>query len=159
GGRATQTYRIGVGQAAANQPPAIVSDPITQYAMPVGGTVVSPGRFVVGDVLVAVGGGKINRYSAHGDLQQVLVFPGFNSSTNFPDGMAFDADGNLYVAGGADNAVAKFDNHGTFLGTFGSGYAGPKSIVIDKSGNVYVGNVGGAGILKFDSAGNLLATI
>jgi hypothetical protein len=69
--------------------------------------------------------------------------------------MAFDSSGNLYVTDFAAANVSKFDNTGTLLGTFGSGYGIPESILFDAAGNAYVGDLS-MGILKFDSSGALL---
>ena len=56
--------------------------------------------------------------------------------------------------------VSAFDNHGTLLGTFGSGYnADPESILFDGSGNVYVGQADGTHhVLEFNSSGGLINT-
>jgi sugar lactone lactonase YvrE len=112
--------------------------------------------FQTGDVLAAVGNGHVAHLRPDG-TQVDLLNTGVSS---FDTGMAFDANGNLYVTGFDANAVFKFDHNGQLLGTFGGGYnADPESIVFDKSGNAYVGQPDGTHqILKFSPAGGLLAT-
>jgi len=111
--------------------------------------------FQTGDVLAAVGNGKIKHFSPDGQLLDTLD-TGAGSTENA--GMAFDAAGNLYATVFQANNIYKFDNKGNPIGTFGSGYnLHPESIVFDKSGNVYVGQADGSGqVLKFDATGRLL---
>ncbi|MEA5510669.1 PEP-CTERM sorting domain-containing protein [Crocosphaera sp. UHCC 0190] len=112
--------------------------------------------FEDGDVIAGVGNGLIKVFDNRGSLKTILD-TGFIGETT---GMAFDANGNLYVTLFSGQQVVKFDPDGVLLGTFGSGYnANPESIVFDKSGNVYVGQAEGTrNILKFDSDGNLLTS-
>jgi hypothetical protein len=109
-----------------------------------------------GDVLAAVGEGRINHFSPDGALLDTLNFGGGIYDT----GMGFDAAGNLYVTAFDLNNVYKFDSKGVLLGSFGSGYnADPESIVFDNAGNAYVGQADGFGtILKFNSVGTLVDT-
>ncbi|MCL5068062.1 MAG: hypothetical protein M1368_06895, partial [Thaumarchaeota archaeon] len=78
------------------------------------------------------------------------------------DGMAFDKSGNLYATEGfAANTIVKFDNTGTFLGTFGGTRSGhPESLVFDSSGNLYVGlpDSSPTRIDKLDSSGTTIAS-
>jgi streptogramin lyase len=67
----------------------------------------------------------------------------FIASVSDPTGLAFDAQGNLYVASYGSNAIYKYDSTGALLGTVASGFtAQPYGITLDAQGNVYVAGFG-----------------
>jgi len=79
-------------------------------------------------------------------------------------GVAWDKDGNIYVADGAatgaGNArVAKFDKDGHFIASWGQRGSEPgqfnslRGIALDAQGNVYVADAGNKRIQVFDGAG------
>jgi hypothetical protein len=77
-----------------------------------------------------------------------------------PTDVAWDAQGNIYVADGYGNArVAKYDRNGRWLKNWGSRGNGQgqfnivHGIVVDAQGNVYVGDEGNKRIQVFDSEG------
>jgi sugar lactone lactonase YvrE len=66
--------------------------------------------YTPGDVFADVGGGIIKEFTPAGVLVQSLN----DTHSGEGDGMAFDANGNLYAtAGVAANTVVKFNNSGT----------------------------------------------
>lgn len=78
-----------------------------------------------------------------------------------PTDVAWDSDGNIYVADGYDNSrVAKFDKDGVYIkswGTRGSApgqFHTPHSIAVDAKNNVYVGDRDNHRIQVFDNDGN-----
>jgi DNA-binding beta-propeller fold protein YncE len=78
-----------------------------------------------------------------------------------PTDVAWDAQGNIYVADGYGNArVAKYDRNGKWLKNWGSRGSGQgqfnivHGIAIDAQGNVYVGDEGNKRVQVFDSEGN-----
>jgi hypothetical protein len=78
-----------------------------------------------------------------------------------PADVAFDAAGNIFVADGHGNSrIAKFDNRGRFIKTWGAKGSGagqfnsPHSVVVDAKGNVYVADRGNNRIQVFDNDGN-----
>jgi sugar lactone lactonase YvrE len=83
------------------------------------------------------------------------------SSFSRPADVAWDRDGNIYVADGIgnNNRIAKFDREGRFLshwGTTGTGpgqFNGVKAIVVDAHGNVYAADAGNRRIQVFDPSG------
>ena len=83
------------------------------------------------------------------------------SSFSRPADVAWDRDGNIYVADGmgTNNRVAKFDRDGRFLKHWGSTGSGPgqfngvKAIAIDRQLDVYVADVGNKRIQVFDREG------
>src|SRR3954468_16787972 len=78
-----------------------------------------------------------------------------------PSDVAFDADGNVFVADGhgANSRIAKFDRNGRFLLSWGSRgtdtgqFNTPHSIATDAQGNVYVADQGNKRIQIFDGKG------
>ena len=92
---------------------------------------------------------------------------GAGDQFNRPSDVAWDADGNIFVADGhaANARVAKFDKNGRFLASWGSRgsdpgqFNTPHSIATDAAGNVYVADQGNKRIQVFDNAGTFKAQI
>jgi DNA-binding beta-propeller fold protein YncE len=83
-----------------------------------------------------------------------------------PTDVAWDADGNIFVADGIGNArVAKFTHDGVFVKSWGSRGTGDSQfktahgIAVDASGNVYVADRGNNRIQVFDNNGNFKSSI
>ncbi|HYA16007.1 MAG TPA: peptidyl-alpha-hydroxyglycine alpha-amidating lyase family protein [Bryobacteraceae bacterium] len=79
---------------------------------------------------------------------------------NQPQDVAWDAQGNIFVADGAGNArIAKFDKDGKFVKSWGKRGSAPGefanvlSIAVDAQGNVYAGDGGNKRIQVFDNNG------
>jgi len=81
---------------------------------------------------------------------------------NFPDGIAVDEAGNVYVADRDNHRVQKFGADGRFLLTWGSEGGGDgqfynaEGIAVDGAGNVYVTDWGRERVQKFTSNGGFL---
>jgi hypothetical protein len=83
-----------------------------------------------------------------------------------PTDVAWDAQGNIFVADGIGNArVAKFTSDGVFVKSWGSRgnadgqFKTAHAIAVDASGNVYVGDRGNNRIQVFDNDGNFKSSI
>lgn len=80
----------------------------------------------------------------------------------YPEGVAVDGSGNVFVADTQNTRVQKFDNNGTFLtmwGSPGSGpgqFAYPAGVAVDGSGNVLVADAANDRIQTFDNNGGFL---
>lgn len=72
------------------------------------------------------------------------------SGLNFPEGVAVDANGNLYIADTANNRVLKetLSVEGYSPKTIGSGLAYPTGVAVDGAGNVYITDTGNHRVLK-----------
>lgn len=87
-----------------------------------------------------------------------------SGDSRYPVDVAFDSDGNSYVAKYYDR-VEKYDSDGNFVLSWGGyGFSNGKfdytfSIDIDSNDNVYVSDYRGDRIQKFDTEGNWLDTI
>jgi sugar lactone lactonase YvrE len=108
---------------------------------------------------------------------------------SFPEGVATDAAGDIYVADTNNDRVQKFDSSGRFLLAFGKnvnlvagapnfdictqvgncmpGTAGsqpgefdlPSGVAVDAAGNVYVADFRNSRLQEFDSSGNFLRVV
>jgi len=58
-------------------------------------------------------------------------------SLNYPEGVAADRAGNIYVADTNNNRVRKYDPDGVFLYEW-TGFNHPRGVAVDKDGNVFV---------------------
>ncbi|MBO9541633.1 hypothetical protein J7643_13680 [bacterium] len=82
-----------------------------------------------------------------------------------PTGLAFDAQGNVWVCDRGNHRLQKFDSGGGFLGAYGANgtaagqFNRPESIVIDPAGNLWVSEASGLRIQKFDPSFNYLGQI
>ncbi len=96
---------------------------------------------------------------------------GMNASFRTPQGIAVDANGNVYVADTFNNLIRKIDQSGNVSTLAGSGYSGanngygtaasfnsPTAIASDAAGNVYVTDYGNNQIRKIDNTG-LVSTL
>jgi hypothetical protein len=103
------------------------------------------------------GGGRGGRAAGAGAPQDVF---------NRPTDVAWDAQGNIFVADGLGNArVAKFSKDGVFVKSWGQKgtepgqFASVNSIAVDAQGNVYAADAGNARIQVFDANGTFKSEI
>lgn len=116
-----------------------------------------------GDVLLSIGGGKIEQHKPDGTLVQTLDD---TSGTTENDGMCFDADTNLFATNGfVANTVSKFDAAGNlvnanFISTGVAANGHPESCAADSSGNIFVGlpDASPDQFQKFSPTGSLVQT-
>ena len=84
---------------------------------------------------------------------------------NYPQGVALDGSGNLYIPDTANHSIRKVDSSGnisTVAGTSGDGAAAtaallnrPTGVALDGAGNLYIADWGNNRIRKVDSSGNI----
>ena len=102
------------------------------------------------------------------DAARVIGMPGnAKGQFNFPRSIAFDVQGNMFVADSDNHRIQKFDAKTETWATWGTkspdnaiGLQGtfnqPWSIAVDKSGNVFVADTWNHRIQKFDNTGKFL---
>ncbi|MGD0058156.1 MAG: NHL repeat-containing protein [Verrucomicrobiia bacterium] len=92
----------------------------------------------------------------------VTTFEGPGSGLNYPDGLALDGSGNLYVANsGAGGTIEVFPPEGGTGSVFAtSGLSFPLGLTFDSSGNLYVANAASSTIEEFspNGSGTVFAT-
>jgi hypothetical protein len=115
-----------------------------------------PAAFTRGDLLIGFeNGNQIQWRRSDGSLVRTI-------QTTAGDNMGMfvhRTNNRLYVTNFNSDSVSTYDNQGSYLGTFGSGYYyDPESIIFDAAGNAYVGQADGyRDILKFSPSGAFLA--
>ncbi|MGD1020569.1 MAG: PEP-CTERM sorting domain-containing protein [Verrucomicrobiia bacterium] len=107
-----------------------------------------------------------NIYVSTFNLNTVVEFDsGGNQSTfatagsglNYPSGLAFDANGNLYVSnsggGNGNSTIEEFSPNGSGSIFASTGLSYPTGLAFDTGGNLYVSNIGNNTIEEFDGSG------
>ena len=99
--------------------------------------------------------------------------PATAAAMDFPQGVAFDKSGNLYVAEFGGHRVRKIDTAGnisTFAGTGISGYSGdsglataaqlwfPQAVIVDSFGNLFIADQGNNVIREVAAGSNIITT-
>jgi len=85
-----------------------------------------------------------------------------NGELYWPQRIAVDSSGNIYVADTNNHRIQKFDSDGAWVSTWGSEGTGdgqfqnPQGIVVDSSGNIYVADTGNHRIQELDSDGQFI---
>ncbi len=108
------------------------------------------------------------RYFCDAVTGEVEPQPGVTSGFNKPEGIALDADGNLFIADKENNRIVIRDSDGNltlFAGTETAGYSGdgglatsamlnkPAGVCVDPTGNVYIADTENHRIRMVDSSG------
>lgn len=139
---------------------------------PVGVVVDASGNVYVADT----GGNLIRKVDANGNVTTIAGSgahgsangQGTAASFDFPNRIAVDASGNIYVADSSNNLIRKIDTAGNVTTLAGSPTAGstngqgtsasfnfPAGIARDASGNLYVADTGNNLIREIDASGNV----
>lgn len=124
------------------------------------------------------GNHRIRKVDTNGIITTIVGtgIPGFsgdgglatNARLNFPNGVAIDVAGNLYVADSSNVRIRKIDTNGVITTIAGNGLWGfsgdggaatnaklqyPQGLAIDPSGNLYIADSGNVRIRKVDANG------
>jgi type II secretory pathway pseudopilin PulG len=86
-----------------------------------------------------------------------------NGQFSFPEGIAVDSSGNVWVSDFDNNRVEEFNASGTYLSQFGSLGSGngqlnsPQGVAVDSSGNVWVADTSNHRVEEFNASGAYLS--
>jgi len=125
---------------------------VGQFLRPAGIVVDSAGNVYVTDQ-----NNSVQKFTSTG----TFISEWFNSF-NFPEAIAFNSAGKLYVANSGSSNIKISENDGTSPTGFGSGGAGegffsfPRGVAFDSAGNLYVADSTNHRVQKFDSSNTFL---
>jgi sugar lactone lactonase YvrE len=130
------------------------------------------GNIYVADLLngmirkISISGGLVSTYAGNGDSTSSVNGIDTAASFYFPNNLAVDASGNIYVTEYVTNLIRKINPNGTVTTFAGSGaqgqadstgtaasFNGPSGVAVDKAGNVYVADTYNNVIRKITPAG------
>ncbi|MEM9051807.1 MAG: T9SS type A sorting domain-containing protein [Bacteroidota bacterium] len=120
-----------------------------------------PTRMAIGpDGLLYVlqwnGNGPVLRFNLDGTFVDEFTQTGIPRAI----GLAWDDQGNLYVASYSQSNVRVYDSNGNDNGLFiGSGLNGPTNIWFNEAGELLVNNYNLGQVLKYDASGNFIEVV
>jgi hypothetical protein len=108
------------------------------------------------------GDGVQDLYVATADTNEVLRYDGVtgafldtfvttsgNGGLDFPGGLQFDPDGNLYVSSYLGNQVLRYNASGAFQNVLSSGLSNPIGITFGSDGSLFIANRGTNEVLRY----------
>ena len=154
-------------QASLLNPTDVVTDASGNTYFNDGGTTYSIRKVDINGIISRFAGNNSSGFSGDGGLAT-------NAQLNYPQGLATDNNGNIYISDAGNRVIRKVNSSGiitTIAGTPGVfGYSGdggpataaqlgmPVGLTIDASGNIYFADQGKHVIRKIDNAG-IITTI
>jgi len=103
-----------------------------------------------GDIYVSNGSGSVTAYTTTGGIVRSFLI----GQTSNPEGLAFDSNGNLYVADDDTHVVLKIAPNGS-MSTFVSGLGGPDGLAFDRHGNLFASDASAGEINEITPGGSV----
>lgn len=151
------------GNKLGATPDNIFSNP-TGVAIDVNGNIYTA-NFLANNILKINSAGAVSIFAGSGNIGSANG-AGITASFYFPNSLAVDAAGNVYVSDGVNDLIRKITPDGTVSTLAGSGIAGaadgtgtaasfngPAGLAVDAGGNVYVADANNNRIRKITPAG------
>lgn len=160
--------------------PSILAKPLlgpaiaSALSLPSGVAADGEGNVYIADTLNHVvvkvdAAGQLSIVAGSGGFGEVFPGPATETQLGLPSGLAFDEDGNLYLADPGNRSVLKLDRDGELSIVAGTGREGaptpgpatdsdlgaPTDVAVDGEGNVYVADGLNNVVVKIDAAGEL----
>lgn len=118
------------------------------------------------DILQVSHSGAVSTFAGQDTVQGSANGPALSATFYYPNSIAADANGNLYVSDGVNNIIRKIDVNGNVSTFAGSGvpgaidstgvnasFNGPAGLAVDAAGNVFVADANNNEIRKITPAG------
>jgi len=118
------------------------------------------------DILKVSSSGTVSTFAGRDTIQGSANGTALSATFYYPNSVAADANGNVYVSDGVNNLIRKIDVNGNVSTLAGSGvpgaidstgvnasFNGPAGLAVDASGNVYVADSNNNEIRKITPAG------
>ena len=115
-------------------------------------------------------GNRLGKLNAAGVPQWTVGEPGQVGTDNdhffFPNGVAVDSAGRVYVADLVNNRVQIFNSNGTYFATLGTGWGpgdyefdSPNGVAVGGNGNIYVADRGNQRVQIYDNTFTYVGTL
>jgi MYXO-CTERM domain-containing protein len=101
---------------------------------------------------------KFHTTGVSGDNTDLGPIQNTTSDTDIPNGIAFDRNGNLYVANDGNGTITEFAPNGSYLGVYATGLSAPADIAFDQYGYLYVAENNNGTIVKIPPGGGTPTT-
>lgn len=75
------------------------------------------------------------------------------TSLDLPAGLAFDLQGNVYIADANNNRIVKVASNGAVAPVAGVSLSNPRDVSVDSDGVIYIADTGNSRIMKVDALG------
>ena len=174
----TITTFAGGGTSLGDNGPATLA----QVRTPVGMVFDSGGNLYVGELF----GNRVRKIDTSGTITTIAGSSAGTSGSsgddgpatlallNGPDGLAIDANGNIYIADRWNNRVRKITPGGVISRVAGTGTAGssgdgsaatlatlnaPAGLALDSAGNLYIGELNGNRVRRVDATTAIITTV
>lgn len=158
------TTFAGTLDTGASQTPPIFNNPTGLALGPNGNLYVA--NYLSSDILLVNQSGNISTYAGVDTLQGANNGPAAQATFYYPNSVAVDAKGNVFVSDGVNNLIREISTNGTVSTFAGSGapgavdstgvnasFNGPAGLAFDAAGNLYVADSNNNEIRKITPAG------
>jgi streptogramin lyase len=151
-GETLTVTQAGSNYVAAGVTPLFLSGSVNSQAVAVDGL----GNVYFTEIDSDTGDGAVDEWNASTHAVSTLVFSGLS----FPEGVAVDASGNVYIADSGNNAIKEWNASTQQVATLvSSGLSFPEGVAVDASGNVYIADSANNAIKEWNPSNQQVTTL